>query len=66
MCVHAKSLQLCQTPCDPMDFSPPGSSVHGMLHTLVNGCPLAAGEEIVLRDGSVLRLGDTDVVYRNP
>ena len=29
-CVHAaKSLQLCLTLCDPMDCSPPGSSVHG-------------------------------------
>ena len=23
--------QLCPTPCDPMDSSPPGSSVHGIL-----------------------------------
>ena len=26
---HAKSLQLCLILCDPMDYSPPGSSVHG-------------------------------------
>ena len=26
----AKSLQLCPTLCDPMDCSPPGSSVHGI------------------------------------
>ena len=30
-CVYAKSLQLCPTLCDPMDCSPPGSSVHGFL-----------------------------------
>ena len=30
-CVHAKSLQSCPTLCDPMDCSPPGSSVHGVL-----------------------------------
>ena len=30
-CVHAKSLQLCPTLCDPMDYSPPGSSVHEIL-----------------------------------
>ena len=34
--VHAKSLQSCQTfcnpmDCNPMDCSPPGSSVHGIL-----------------------------------
>ena len=28
-CMHAKWLQLCLTLCDPMDYSPPGSSVHG-------------------------------------
>ena len=27
----AKSLQLCLTLCDPIDGSPPGSSVHGIL-----------------------------------
>ena len=26
----AKSPQLCQTLCDPIDGSPPGSSVHGI------------------------------------
>ena len=31
MCVRAKSLQLCLTLSDPMDCSPPGSSVHGIL-----------------------------------
>ena len=30
-CVCAKSLQLCPTLCNPMDYSPPGSSVHGVL-----------------------------------
>ena len=29
LCVCAKSLQSCPTLCDPMDCSPPGSSVHG-------------------------------------
>ena len=28
-CFQAKLLQLCPTLCDPMDCSPPGSSVHG-------------------------------------
>ena len=28
-CVHAKSLQSCPTLWDPMDYSVPGSSVHG-------------------------------------
>ena len=31
LCMCAKSFQLCLTLCDPMDHSPPGSSVHGIL-----------------------------------
>ena len=33
--VRAKSLQLCSTLCDPMDCSPPGSSVHGILQARI-------------------------------
>ena len=31
ICMHDKLLHLCPTPCDPVDQSPPGSSVHGIL-----------------------------------
>ena len=31
----AKSLQSCLTLCDPMDCSPPGSSVHGILQAKI-------------------------------
>ena len=31
VCVRAKSLQSCSTLCDPMDYSPPGSPVLGIL-----------------------------------
>ena len=31
----AKSLQLCLTLCNPMDHSPPGSSVHGILQARI-------------------------------
>ena len=31
----AKSLQLCLTLCDPIDNSPPGSSIHGILQARV-------------------------------
>ena len=34
-CVHAKSLQSCLTVSYPMDCSPPGSSVHGILQTRI-------------------------------
>ena len=31
----AKSRQSCPTLCDPIDGSPPGSSVHGILHARI-------------------------------
>ena len=31
----AKSLQLCPTLCDPMDYSLPSSSVHGLLQARI-------------------------------
>ena len=34
-CVYAKSIQSCPTLCNPMDCSPPGSSVHGILQTRI-------------------------------
>ena len=36
-CVRAKSLQSCVTLCDPMDHSPPSSSVHGILQARITG-----------------------------
>ena len=35
LCVRAKSLQSCLTLCNPMDCSPPGSSVHGILQARI-------------------------------
>ena len=34
-CMHAKLLQSCPTLCDPMDSSPPGSSIHGILQARI-------------------------------
>ena len=33
--LHAKLLQLCLTLCNPIDYRPPGSSVHGILHARI-------------------------------
>ena len=33
--LHAKSCESCLTLCDPMDCSPPSSSVHGILQTRI-------------------------------
>ena len=35
ICVCAKLLLLCLTLCDPMDCSPPDSSVHGILQARI-------------------------------
>ena len=35
MHTYAKLLQSCPTLCDPMDSSPPGSSVHGILQARI-------------------------------
>ena len=35
VCMHAKSLQLCPTLCDPMDCSPPCFSVHVILQARI-------------------------------
>ena len=34
-CVHAKMLLSCLTLCNPMDYSPPGSSVHAILQARI-------------------------------
>ena len=34
-CEHTKSLQSCPTLCDPIDCSPPGSSVHRILQARI-------------------------------
>ena len=35
MCMHANSLQSGSTLCDPMDYSPPVPSVHGILQARI-------------------------------
>ena len=35
VCVHAKSIQLCLTLCDPLDYSLPDSSLHGILQARI-------------------------------
>ena len=40
MCMLAKLLQSCPTLCDPMNCSPQGSSVRGILQARIFGDPL--------------------------
>ena len=38
MCGGVLVAQLCPTLCDPIDYSPPGSSVHGILQSRIREC----------------------------
>ena len=39
-CLYAQSFPSCQTLCDPMDFSPPSFSAHGVLQArILEGLP---------------------------
>ena len=38
VCMHAKSFWSCMTPCNPIDCSSPGSSVHGILQAIILEC----------------------------
>ena len=38
LCVYTKPLQWCPTLCNPVDHSPPGSSVHGILQARLLEC----------------------------
>ena len=35
LCLHAESFQSCPTICNPMNHSPPGSSVQGILQARI-------------------------------
>ena len=56
--VHAKSLQSCLTLCDPMDCSPPRSSVHGILQArILEWVPVPSSRaSLQPRDGTNSRL----------
>ena len=40
-CCYCLVAQLCLTLCDPMDCSPPGSSVYGIFQPRILECPFA-------------------------
>ena len=55
----AKLLQLCPTLCDPVDCSPPGSSVHGIDSPGKNtgvGCPALLQGIFLIQGSNLCRL----------
>ena len=57
ICMSAESLQSCLTLSDPMDFSPPGSSIHGILQArILEWVAMPSLQEIISTQGSSLRL----------
>ena len=56
-CLHAKSLQSYLTLCDPVDCSPPGCSVHGILQArILEWVAMPFSRGIFLTQGSNLCL----------
>jgi len=55
-CVHAKSLQSCPTLFDPIDCSPPSSSVHGILQARIVEWIATILQGIIPTQGSNLHL----------
>ena len=59
LCLYTKLLQSCPTLCDPMDPSPPGFSVHGILQARILECvamPSSRGS-FWPRDGTCVSCG---------
>ena len=50
--MYAKSLQSCLTLCNPMDCSPPGFSVHGILQARILEWVATVLQGIFLTQGS--------------
>ena len=70
LCMRAKLLQSCPTLCDPMDRSPPDSSVHGILQARIlewwygegGGWGVQDGEHVYTRGGFLLMYGKTNTI----
>ena len=53
MCLYAPSLQSCATLCSPVDYSSPGSSVHGILQErILEWVAISSLQGIFLTQGS--------------
>ena len=59
---NAKSLQSCPTLSDPMDYSPPASSVHGILQARM--MEWAAISFSIIKRIGVLKLQPPDMCWR--
>ena len=74
-CRHAKSHQSCPTMCDPMDSSPPGSSVHRILQartlqlvaiSFYNSRVEGLVNGRMLMDGCILNLSKSNLLLNDP
>ena len=54
MCMLAKLLQSCPTLCDPMNCSPQGSSVRGILQERIFGDPVGDLPDPVIKPASLM------------
>ena len=64
VCLHAQSLQLYPTLCDPMDCSPPGSSIHGILQARVlEWVPFPSPEDLPDQESNLGLLHYGQILY---
>ena len=54
VCMHAQSLQLCLTLFNAMDYSSPGSSVHGILQARIMSGLACPSAEVLPNPGIIL------------
>ena len=57
VCMGAKLLPSCPTLCNPMDCTPPGSSVHGILQARILECVAMPSSRDLLKPGIRTCLG---------
>ena len=63
LCVQAKSLQSCLTLCDPIDNSPQGSSVRGILQTSILPCSRGSFLRLLMSPASAGRCFTTSATW---
>ena len=62
VCVCVCVTQSCPTLCDPMDYNPPGSSVHGILQArILEYVAIAFSKREAVGEGQYVRFGEGGV-----
>ena len=63
-CVHAQLLQSCPTPCKPLEYSLPGSSLHGILQAGILEWVAISSRDLPTRDLSTALISPLSCIGR--